>query len=105
MKNNKPRAIPNCLKKYRKIRGLRQKDVAKILGIKSASMVSRWEKGLCMPNTLNLFKLAILYRTIADALFIDVLRALRDDVHKAEEKVLNTSINLRSTNKQLRSGT
>ncbi len=85
MKNK--RAVPNCLRKYRKARGLKQKDVAKILGIKSASMVSRWEKGLCMPNTLNLFRLATLYRTMADALFIDMVRALRDDVHRREKKV------------------
>ena len=105
MKNNKPRTIPNCLRKYRKARGLKQKDVARILGIKSASMVSRWEKGLCMPSTFNLFRLATLYRTMADALFVDVLRALRDDVYKREEKVLNISTNSCPTNKQLRSGT
>jgi len=86
MKNK--RSVPNCLRKYRKARGLKQKDVAKILGIKSASIVSRWEKGLCMPNTLNLFRLATLYRTMSDALFIDTVRALRDDVHRREKKVV-----------------
>jgi transcriptional regulator with XRE-family HTH domain len=105
MKNNKPKATPNCLKKYRRIRGLKQNEVARILGLKSASMISRWEKGVCVPSTLNLFRLATLYRTIADALFIDMLRVLRDDVHKREEKVLNISTNIRLTNKQLRSGT
>ena len=87
MKNIKSK-IPNYLKKYRRIRGLKQKDVAKILGIKSASIISRWEKGVCLPNTLNLFRLSILYRTISDALFIDTIRDLRDDIRKREEKIL-----------------
>ena len=90
MKNTKHKSIPNCLRRYRKARGLKQRDVAKVLGLKSASMISRWENGLCMPNTLNLFRLASLYRTMADALFIDLLRALRNDLQKKEERVLRT---------------
>jgi len=88
MKNNQPKNIPSCLKKYRKARGLKQKDVAKILGIKNASMVSRWEKGVCMPNTKNLFKLAALYRTMSDSLFFDLIRELRSEMQKREEKLL-----------------
>lgn len=92
MKNIKHKSIPNYLRRYRKARGLKEKDVAKVLGLKSASMISRWENGLCMPSSLNLFKLASLYRTMADALFIDLLRALRNDLHKREEKVLGSNI-------------
>ena len=88
MKNVKPKTIPNYLRRYRKARDLKQKDVANILGLKSASMISRWERGLCLPGTLNLFKLAAVYRTMADALCIDLLRALRSDLHKREERVL-----------------
>lgn len=81
--------IQNCLKKYRRARGLKQKDVAKILGIKSASMVSRWERGVCLPSTINAFKLATIYRTMVDPLFIDLLMALRRDIYKREEKITN----------------
>lgn len=88
MKNIKSKNIPNCLKKYRKTRRLKQKDVARILGVKSASMISRWEKGVCLPNTINLFKLAVLYRTMSDALFIDLMRELRSEIQKREEEVL-----------------
>lgn len=87
MKNIKSKTINNCLRRHRKARGLQQKEVAEILGLKSASMISRWEKGLCLPSVLNLFKLAVLYRTMADALFIDLVRALRNDLHKREERV------------------
>jgi len=88
MKNVKPKSIPNCLRRYRKARGLKQRDVAEVLGLKSASMISRWERGVCVPSPLNLFRLAVLYRTMADALFIDLLRALRTELLKKEERVL-----------------
>ena len=81
--------IPNCLKKYRKARGLKQQDVARILGIKSASMISRWEKGVCMPSAINLFKLAALYRVMVDPLFVDQLRKIKMDIYKKEEKITN----------------
>lgn len=87
-KNIKSKSRLNCLRRYRRARGLKQKEVAEILGLRSASMVSRWEKGVCMPNTANLFKLAVLYRTMADALFIDLVRELRDDLLRREESVL-----------------
>ncbi len=88
MGNINYKGIPNCLRRYRRARGLKQSDVAKILGLKSTSMVSRWEKGACLPSTINLFRLAALYRTMTDALFISLLRAVRDDVFMREEKVL-----------------
>lgn len=82
--------IPNCLRKYRRARDLKQKDVAEILGLKSASMISRWEKGVCLPNPLNVFKLAILYQTMADALFINIIRLLRKELFKRKKEVLET---------------
>ena len=89
MRNIKSKTIPNCLKRYRKARGFQQKEVAKILGFKCTSTISRWEKGTYLPSTINLFKLAILYRTISDSLFIDLIRNLKSDIHKREEKILN----------------
>jgi len=88
MKHIKPKVIPNCLKKYRKVRGFQQKDVARVLGVKSSSMISRWEKGICLPNTKNLFKLAVLYRTMADSLFIDLIREMRSEIQRRERRVL-----------------
>ncbi len=76
--------IPNLLRKYRKTNGYKQKDVAKILGIKSTSKISRWEKGECMPNVVNAFRISILYRVMVDSLFIDLLRQLREEVKKRE---------------------
>jgi DNA-binding XRE family transcriptional regulator len=89
MQNVKHNNVPNCLRKYRRARGLKQSEVARILGLKSASIVSRWEKGVCLPSTVNALKLALIYRTLVDALYIDLLRALRPELRKREEKVLS----------------
>ena len=51
-------------------------------------MISRWEKGTCLPNSLNIFRLSLLYRTLVDALFIDLMRLLKKDLREREEKVL-----------------
>ncbi|MHB8871979.1 MAG: helix-turn-helix domain-containing protein [Candidatus Doudnabacteria bacterium] len=80
--------IPNVLRKYRRASGLNQLDVAKILGMKSSSRISRWEKGNGVPNTVNVFKLAVLYRVMADSLFIDLIRQLRSEIHINEKKYL-----------------
>jgi len=85
MKNITYKKIPNCLRKYRKARGLKQKDVADILNLKSTGIISRWEKGICLPSPLNIFKLAALYRTMTDALFIDLIRMLKEKILRREE--------------------
>jgi transcriptional regulator with XRE-family HTH domain len=88
MKRGKKKVIFNYLRKYRKARGLKQKEAAHILGLKAASMVSRWENGICLPKPVNMFKLAVLYRTMADALFIDLRRTLQKKIIRAEEELL-----------------
>jgi len=81
-------SLNNCLRKYRRLRGLRQKDVADILELKSTGMISRWEKGVCLPETINVIRLTVLYRTMAEALYIDLVRNLKEDLLRKEEKVL-----------------
>lgn len=90
MENAKYKRLPSCLKRYRKARGLKQKEVVKILGLKSISMLSRWERGVCLPKPINMLKLAILYRTTVGALFIDLRRTLFDEIRKKEEKIFGS---------------
>lgn len=85
---NKPR-IRNRLRKYRKARGLRQRDVALLIGFTDSSHISRWERGLCLPTATNLFKLAAVYHCLVDALYIDFLRDVREDVRTMEHQVLS----------------
>jgi transcriptional regulator with XRE-family HTH domain len=85
-KSSTPRPrILNRLRKYRRARGLKQAEVAKILGFSDIGCISRWEQGHCIPSPLNLFRLAALYRTLVDALYIDVLRTIRQEVCSREE--------------------
>ena len=74
------------LRKYRRSMGLKQQDVAKLLGIKSSSRISRWEKGEGIPNLVNAVKLAILYRSMVDSLFVDLYRSLREEMRETQEK-------------------
>ena len=87
MKNAKCKTIPNCLRRYRKAKALKQKEVAQILGLKSASQISRWERGFCMPSSLNLLKRSLVYRPMVDALFIDLLRSPKMDLQTREEEL------------------
>ncbi len=86
MKHEIYRKIPNELKKQRKISGLSQKDIAKLLGLKTTSRISQWEKGAGMPSLVNVFKLSSLYGVLVDALFIELVRVLRKEMKEKREK-------------------
>lgn len=87
--------MPNLLKKYRRVRGLKQKDVARILDLKSASRISRWEKGLCLPSLANALRLAVVYRVMVDAIFSDLLRDLREEIVKREDELRSRKTTVR----------
>ncbi|MBX7109624.1 MAG: helix-turn-helix domain-containing protein [Chitinophagales bacterium] len=74
--------IPNSLKKYRRITGYTQKEVAKILEFKSTSRISRWEKGESMPSVKNLLKLSFLYATLPNDLYYDLWMEVRNNLRK-----------------------
>jgi transcriptional regulator with XRE-family HTH domain len=73
-------SIPNCLRKQRRIAGLTQKQVAVVLGVRNTGMISRWENGSRFPNPVNIFRLSALYNTMADALYFDLVLALRKEI-------------------------
>lgn len=56
-----PGRIPNRLKKYRRIAGLSQKKVSRLLKHRDNSKLSRWELGKAAPSVQELFKLCRLY--------------------------------------------
>lgn len=80
--------IPNNLRKYRKAVGLKQREVARILNLKSAGMISRWEKGVCLPSLLNAFKLAGLYCVLVDALFFPLIRFIKARIMQRQKGFL-----------------
>ena len=78
----------NQLRRFRREVGLSQKEVAAILGLNSAAPVSRWEKGIVLPETLNALKLAALYRSSVDVIYGDLRFELSDKVTQKEQAVL-----------------
>jgi len=82
MKKKRYRGLANCLRKYRKTRGLKQRQVANLLGLKSTAMISRWEKGDCFPDWENLFKLAIIYSTMSEALYLDHVKVMKTEIQE-----------------------
>jgi len=88
MKKADFKKIPNNLRKYRKAIGLKQKDVAKILNLKSAGMICRWERGACLPSLLNTIRLAGLYCVLIDALFFPLVRLIKRKIMQRQNRVL-----------------
>ena len=85
---NKKRTLPiNYLRKFRLARGLSLGEVAAILGFRSTSAVSRWERGLSLPDMQNLLRLSALYRTFADALYPEIASDLKREVMEYERRV------------------
>lgn len=82
------RHFPNKLRRYRKIMGYKQIDVAHLLGVISTNRISRWERGLAMPSALNLLKLSILYRTLVNELYFDLGQEVRDELSAKEKELL-----------------
>lgn len=80
MDYKKYQSIPNCLRQYRKERGLRQNQVATALGLKNKTLISRWEHGDALPNLVSLIRLSIIYRVKMDELFIDLKQEISKEV-------------------------
>jgi len=66
----------NNLHRYRKLNNLKQREVAKRMGLKDSSLISRWEQGFSLPDLENAFKLAVIYGVTVDALFINIRSSL-----------------------------
>jgi len=69
---------------HRKVMGLKQRHVAKLLGLHDTKPISLWEKGLAMPNTINLIKLGIIYRTFPNELYYELFVELKEELTALE---------------------
>ncbi len=66
----------NNLRDIRVNLGLKQTDVAQMLGHASPDRISHWEKGVAFPGVLNLFKLSLIYRVPPERLYEDLYKSL-----------------------------
>jgi transcriptional regulator with XRE-family HTH domain len=79
--------IENRIRRGREENGYRQSDLAFLLAQKNSSQVSRYEKGLIMPDSENLMKLCYSLNTLPEGLYPEITRKWREEVARAKESL------------------
>lgn len=82
----KIRRIKNSMWTARKRMGFSQKEVARALGLRRTSVLSRYEHGTRIPGLINALKLEIVYRIPVAFLYGDLYRELKEEIRKKENK-------------------
>ena len=82
-----PNAYKNELLVYRRRMGYSQKQVASVLGLRSTSMLSRYESGRSMPPLLTALRLEILYRIPVAFLYSETYRSLKNETRGLEDQM------------------
>ena len=90
--------LPNYLRTYRKRAGLSQDEVAYVLGCKSGSKVSRYERFARTPTLETTFAYEALFKVPASDLFSGIFQRVERDTAK-RAKVLVRKIGRAKTDK------
>ena len=78
--------IENRIWKYRKIKGLKQKELAFLIGQDLPSQVSRYERGLVIPNSEHLIKLCCALDTKLELLYPHFVKRCYQEVEVNKKK-------------------
>ena len=78
-------AVENRIWKYRNARGLKQTDLAFMLGQESAAQVSRYERGVVIPKMEQLYKLCCALDVGVESLYPDLVEDWRREVETRNE--------------------
>lgn len=78
--------IANQLRSYREKRGLRQRDLARLLGQSSSAHLSHWEQGRELPSFTNALRLSAAIKCPIEVLFYDLFDQLRKDIYENKKK-------------------
>jgi transcriptional regulator with XRE-family HTH domain len=79
--------IENRIWKYRKIKKFKQKELAFLIGQKGlASQVSRYERGLVIPNSEHLIKLCCALNTKIELLYPHFVKRCYQEVEGNKKK-------------------
>jgi len=70
----------NNLRRYRKLRCLRQRDVANTLGLKNIKEINRWEHGKTLPSLVNVLKLSFILKCPVEILFLNHFQSIKDEL-------------------------
>lgn len=79
--------IENRIWKYRTIKGLKQEELAFLIGNTSSSQVSRYERGLVMPTFEQLVKLCCALNTKIESLYPELVKKWQDEMEKNTAKL------------------
>jgi len=82
----KPKRTINYLRFYRRKNVLSQKELASLMGFKTTSSISNYERGKKLPQLINLLKLEIIHRTPIAFLFRNQYVELRKEIRDNETK-------------------
>ena len=76
--------FPNTLRLHRQTLGYTQRQVARLLDLHDTVPVSQWERGVKLPNAINLIKLSLIYHTVPNELYLDLFHEFRETIYKKE---------------------
>ncbi len=86
------RPIKNRIWKYRNARGIKQADLAFLIGHNDETQVSRYETGRVMPGMEQLFKLCFALGIEIEALYPELVEQWRQEVdQKCRQKKIKIS--------------
>ena len=71
----------NQIRRYRKKRYLRQRDVSKLLGLKQPCDIYRWETGQKLPSLINALKLSAALKCPVELLFSDHYKQIQQEMY------------------------
>ncbi len=92
----KPKAHipPNQVRRYRRMRHLRLRDVAKLLGLSGAAHIAHWEKCRKLPSLRNALKLSAAVGCPVEILFGELFNEIRKQIHsRAQEERIKRQYN------------
>jgi transcriptional regulator with XRE-family HTH domain len=75
----------NELLVYRRRMGFSQKQVARLLGHRDTSMLSRYEHGHSLPPLLIALELEIIYRAPVAFLYVSLYKRLKEQIRSMEQ--------------------
>lgn len=84
------RLIENHIWKHRKTKGLKQEELAFLIGHNSAAQLSRYEKGSVLPKLEQIFKLCYCLGLSIESLYPKLTRKWREEVEAKKQELALT---------------
>jgi len=86
MQTSRQKSLPNQIRRYRHERGLRLRDVAKLIDQSSVAHIAHWEKGRKLPSLENCLRLALAIQCPIEILFIELFQNLKKEINESKSK-------------------